>query len=347
MSIQQFPLVIQTAYAELLDLLRTQHISSFPPGTTFRRRTVNNRPYWYAQEPTTPSGRKPERYLGADTPELERSITQAKKNKQSLDARKTIVTSLLSVGMPAPDPLTARLLERLVHEGFFRLRGVLVGSVAFQAYSGLLGIKLPGSTTRTGDLDLAQDYGVSLALDDALSKPILNILLSVDEGFTAIPGLTPKTPPCSFATPHGYRVDILTTNRGADTDHPVRLPSMHVDALPLRHLDFLLRHPVQAALLTRQGLLVTVPSPSRYAIHKLILGIIRQTGAENIAKASKDIRQAEILITGLLAAGHGHALKEAYHEAQMRGQSWQKKIQQGINQLPQQLQNELIAYQVL
>ncbi|WJI64332.1 GSU2403 family nucleotidyltransferase fold protein [Mesorhizobium sp. C416B] len=38
-----------------------------------------------------------------------------------------------------------------------------------------------------------------------------------------------------------------------------------------RFLDFLIRDPIRTALLHRSGLPVLVPSPQRYAIHKLIV----------------------------------------------------------------------------
>ena len=70
MALQDLPLVIQTSYAELLDQLRLAIASSVPEGSTFRKRTISGKTYWYIQEPTTRTGRSPERYFGADTPEL-------------------------------------------------------------------------------------------------------------------------------------------------------------------------------------------------------------------------------------------------------------------------------------
>ncbi len=64
MAIQELPLVLQTSYAELADLLRVQAASEFPTGSTFRKREISGKSYWYAQEPTGLQGRPPERYLG-------------------------------------------------------------------------------------------------------------------------------------------------------------------------------------------------------------------------------------------------------------------------------------------
>lgn len=73
---------------------------------------------------------------------------------------------------------------------------------------------MPGAAIRTGDLDLAQDYGVSVALDESLESPLIDILQSVDAGFAAVPSLAGPNVAASYARPGGYRGDILTTNRG-------------------------------------------------------------------------------------------------------------------------------------
>ncbi|MBL3684602.1 hypothetical protein F2981_18295 (plasmid) [Sinorhizobium meliloti] len=48
-------------------------------------------------------------------------------------------------------------------------------------------------------------------------------------------------------------------------------------AQPLRFLDYLIYHPIRAVLLHGAGVLVNVPAPQRYAIHKLIVASRRLT----------------------------------------------------------------------
>jgi hypothetical protein len=163
-----FPLALQTLYAELLDQLQLAQVGDLPAGTSFRKRILSGRDYWYAQPPTTPTGRPKEMYLGADTPELSALIAQTTSASAARKTRRSIVRSLVSGGFFAPDALTGDLAEALAMSGVFRLRGVLVGTSAFQAYGPLLGVRLRGTALRTADLDLAQDYGVSLALDDTI-----------------------------------------------------------------------------------------------------------------------------------------------------------------------------------
>ncbi len=76
--------------------------------------------------------------------------------------------------MIAPDKMSGDVVEALAAGDLFRLRGVLIGTVAFQTYSGILGVRLPHPWQRswTGDVDVAQDYAISAEVNDSL-PPIL------------------------------------------------------------------------------------------------------------------------------------------------------------------------------
>lgn len=336
---QELPLVIQTSYAELVDLLRVQSASDFPAGSTFRKREISGKTYWYVQEPTGPTGRPPERYLGPDTDALAAAIEKGQAAKADADARKSIIRSLKGAGIPEPDPLTAAVIETLADAGVFRLRGVLVGTVAFQTFAGLLGVKLPGASIRTGDVDIAQDYGVAVAIDDSIDAPFLEILKQVDKRFAPVPHISSPTAATTYARPGGYRVDVLTTNRGKDRDDPVRLPSLKTDAVPLRFMDFLLKETVQAAVLSKTGVLVNVPTPERYAVHKLVVATMRHSTGESAAKADKDIVQAATLIEALSVKRRLGDFKSALAEAKKRGAGWRERIKDGLSRLPDHLRD--------
>jgi hypothetical protein len=80
-----------------------------------------------------------------------------------------------------------------------------------------------------------------------------------------------------------------------------------------------------------------VPAPERYAVHKLILSRRRRAAD---AKASKDSRQAEVLLQILLQK-RPHELKRALEEARARDPSWRELLEGGIAQLPPVLQGSL------
>lgn len=329
-----FPIALQTLYAELLDQLQLAQIGDLPAGTTFRKRRLSERDYWYAQPPTGPNGRSKELYLGPDTPELAILISQTKEAGVARKARRSIVRSLLSAGYFALDALTGDLVDALAKAGLFRMRGILIGTSAFQAYGPLLGLRLPGAAVRTADLDLAQDYGVSLALGDTIDPLMLEALQSVDPSFRAIPDTFNPALPLAYVNADQFRVDILTTNRGAPSRGGSALPSLGTGAVALRFLDFLLRDPVEAALLHRSGVLVSIPSPARYAVHKLIVAIDRK--GPGAIKAAKDITQAEILIQALTQGRRQDELLEVWEEALGRGEGWRTRLIKGHARLRDQ-----------
>jgi len=337
MALQRLPLAIHTNVADLIDQLRIAQIETFGRGASFLRRERKGRFYWYVRSPQV-QGERNERYLGLETPELLATIEAAKASRTALDGRRLIVRSLRGAGLHAPDDRTGRILRALSAAGAFRLRAVVVGTVAFQTYGALLGFTLPSQAVRTGDLDIAQDYGVSIALDDALDMSFLDVLRGADPAFTAVPKLDPGKS-ATYRTPDGYAVDVLTTSRDAGDAETSRLAALNTDATPLRFMDFLLRETVDAAVLHEDGVLVRVPAPARYAVHKLMIS--RKRSQAN-PKRRKDLEQAQSLIQAL-SADDPFALREAYAEARGRGEAWRKLLDEAVSLLPQTAQVALDA----
>jgi len=327
--IQRLPLAIHTNVADLLDQLRVAQIATFGDGAAFLRRERKGRFYWYVRSRQI-RGERAERYLGLETTALLATIEAAKAEKSAADGRRMIVRGLRGAGLHAPDERTARILRALATAGAFRLRAVVVGTVAFQTYGPLLGFVLPAQAVRTGDLDIAQDYGVSIALDDGLDCPFIDVLRGADPTFTAVPKLDPSKS-ATYRTIDGYAVDVLTTSRGGGDEETSRLPSLNTDATPLRFLDFLLRDPVDAAILHDDGVLVRAPAPARYAVHKLIIS--RKRSQAN-PKRRKDLEQARALIDAL-AQDDPFALRDAYAEARDRGETWRQLLDEAVSLLPE------------
>ena len=158
-----------------------------PPEGRFTPVTVKDRKYWYFDIADGKRGRT-RRYVGpADDPDIAERVAAHKSDKDDLRARRRIVSSLTREGgMIAADVMTGDFVEALAAGGLFRLRGVLIGTVAFQTYSRLLGIRLPMAAILTGDADIAQDYAVSCEVGDSL-PPILDLLQGIDPSFGAVP----------------------------------------------------------------------------------------------------------------------------------------------------------------
>jgi len=260
-------------------------------------------------------------------------IKKATTAKSNADGRRAIRRSLVAGGLPEPGTFTASVIGALVLAGVFRLRGIIVGMVAFQTCAGHLGFRLPASAIPTGDLDLARDYGVSVAPDDKPDQPLFEIPKAGDPASAPVPTMAYPLVATTYARPGGYRVDVLTTNRGAGRDAPVRLSSLQTDALPLRFLDFLLRDTVEAAVLTGFGTLVNVPSPERYAVHKMIVSTLSRTSGESAVKADKDLVQSGILIEALILKGRHDDLADVLREAVQRGAAWKDRLKRSAARL--------------
>jgi hypothetical protein len=155
------------------------------------------------------------------------------------------------------------------------------------------------------------------------------VLKEVDNTFRALPHVHSDKSVTSYRANGGLGVDFLTPNEGPDTDAPQRLPALQTDADPLRFLGFLIRDPEPAVVLQDAGIYVTVPSPERYAVHKLIVSRRRRPGA---AKQQKDVQQSAALLA-LLAQKRPFELKSIWKEA-YRGKTWRQLLGEGLSQLP-------------
>ena len=149
----------QTMFADLLQrCLDAEFDEEFHSSGIFKRRKRGGKFYWYYKPPGRDAK---ERYVG---PVTDKSIADRVERfsdiKSDYRDRQRMVRALTAAGLVPPDSLTGRLVEAMWQAGFFRLRGVLVGTVAFQAYAGLIGIDVRGRAMQTQDADFAQIHGV-------------------------------------------------------------------------------------------------------------------------------------------------------------------------------------------
>ncbi len=327
---------MQTTYAELLDRCRaTAFNEAFPEDGTFVPKTINDRRYWYFQKSST-AGRE-QKYVGSETPDLLEQISQHKQTRDDERERRALVSALIrTYGFQRPLKEIGDIVAALARAGVFRLRGILVGTVAYQTYAPMLGARLPHSSLQTGDVDVAQFKNVSVAVGDQI-PPLLDVLRNVDKTFRAVPHIHQRSV-TSYIAKGGLRVDFLTPNEGPDTDVPIHLPALQTDAEPLRFLDFLIHDPEPAVVLHNAGIYVLVPSPQRYAIHKLIISRRRQEGA---AKRDKDIRQSVALLE-TLNEKRPYELKSSWDEAFNRGPAWRQTLAKGLSDIPSKTRDAVL-----
>jgi hypothetical protein len=324
----------RTLYAELEQRsLDASFDAAFPPTGNFVRVPVKGRDYWYFEDR---HAEKKRRYVGpAADPAISRRVEEFGRSKEQFRGRRRLVSTLVrEARFSAPDRLTGDIVEALERAGLFRLRAVLIGTIAFQTYSAYLGVRLPGAIVQTGDADFAQFYSISHEVEDEIPS-VLDVLKSVDPSFRPIPHRGDGRYTSQYINGTSYLVEFLTPNRGSDdyADKPARMPALgDTAAQPMRFMDFLIRDPVRALMLHGDGIPVLVPAPERYAVHKLIVANQRLTGS-GIAKREKDLKQSRQLFEALQLARMDRELAEVFVEAWNRGAAWQEVIRGGMGYL--------------
>ena len=336
--IDRLPVPIQTLYAELVDRAWSGSIAELmAAGGAAYTREVNGRLYWYWQPSTGPDGREKARYLGPDSEEMRGRIQEQRDLATIKQERVNLVRALRAARMPGPDALSGNIVAALASAGAFRLRAVLVGSVAFQTYLPLLGVRLPSALSTTGDLDIGQFHSIALAVEDEIDADLLTVLRRVDPRFQAVTSPMDARQVLRYAIRVGqqetFSVDVLCPLRGPLRGSVTALKALRSSAQILKHLDFLLYREVNAAVLHGPGIPVNVPAPERYALHKLVVSEMRIDTATSQAKAAKDLGQADSLIR-VLASDRPDHLEEAWKELRGRGPKWRLKADRAVARLP-------------
>ncbi|HSA59585.1 MAG TPA: GSU2403 family nucleotidyltransferase fold protein [bacterium] len=303
---------------------------------TFVRKTVKGKIYWYLQR--YEEGQAKQVYFGRTDGKTEAQVVEARKKrrgereilKKMRNDEERRAAALRRAGLPFADAAAATVLESLSEKSLIDRGGVLVGSHAFAAYSGILGFLFEKQSLKTLDIDVVGDK--TLRPDDRSDVPAMEIL-SAD--FRPIPPLSLKNLPNRFASPHGLRVDFLIPQRGKPKAGCRAVGLKDVGAEPLPFLDFLIERPIRVALLSPWGgIPVTIPDPSRFAIHKLIVSV-RRSVAED-AKRAKDLVQARQLIVAC-AQERPADLKQALRDARDRGKRWRQSLNRAVTALPDEI----------
>lgn len=317
------------AYHDLLRALREEAVSELRGTPT--RVARNGRIYWYDSFRVGNEVRK--HYIGEDSPDLRERLAAHRSGREDAAARRRnrarLVRILRAEGFLGLDPTTGSLMAALAGAGVFRLGGTVVGTHAFRLYEGELGLRLDlDQTAQTDDIDIASFERLSLALEDAASPPVQQVL--AEFAFAPVPSLMPGKAWRWKQTAGETLIEFLTPAFGEETLRP--LPALGVEAQALHHLNYLIADPVPAAVAYRNGVLVQVPRPERFAIHKLIVADRRR--AEDRLKSRKDRAQAAFLI-GALAEDRPEDLAEAYEDALKRGPKWRERIAASLSQMPE------------
>ena len=302
------------------------------PGT-FVCKAVKSKTYWYLQYHE--AGKQKQVYLGPENDRTQELVknwdTIRQEGKLSQQRRQEMCAMLKADGMLSLDASIAKVLSLLADSGVFRLGVVLVGTQAFRSYGNLLGVRLMGSSLQTHDIDITQDLNIDIALQTNINVDLSNVIDRAEMGFIPIPSLNSKHPSTSFKVRRKeIKLDVLTPLIGKPESGPIKLNSLNTFAQPLRFLDFLIDEPLQIVLIDNAGILVNVPHPARFAIHKCIISQHRTITEK--AKSEKDLFQAEQLFEILLDT-NDTAISTAWSDLNKYGKNWQDHAQKGINKI--------------
>jgi hypothetical protein len=322
--------IAHAAYQDLRSELQDAQVAEII-GTPHRERR-GARSYWYDMYRVGTSVRK--RYLGEDSAEMADRIARHRELATNADKRAANRTRLIRLlraeGVMTLDATTGSALAALAQAGTFRLGGTLVGTMAFRHYEVELGVRLGQTETmQTGDIDIAQVERLSLALGDTVETRLETTFKDLD--FAPVPALDSTAIWRWRQTKGTVLVEFLTPSFRAEED--IRpLPALGVSAQSLHFLNYLIAEPIKAVALYRSGVLVQIPRPEAYAIHKLIVAD-RRTGPTAL-KALKDRAQAALLVAAL-AEDRPDELREAYADALSRGPHWQAHVAASLARMPE------------
>lgn len=322
MKTNAIPPAVQTLFADLL-----QQVETAPVAGSVYRRTLDGAEYIYAKIPVG-SGRVDQFVGKSGDPEAEARAESLGLGTEMAAQRRRIVSILRREGLAGPDRTMGAILDALAHAGLFNAGAVLVGTAAYLVSEPLVGSRLPSSTLMTGDLDLAT---ASLALTAEPPERLETILRKADPTFGGVPQLKPKAPPSRFRNASGYLVDLVTPTRTREDSNPVALAALNAGAAPLQYLAWLIDGSVRTAALWGAGVLVNVPQPARYAVHKLILA--QRRDASGRLKRAKDLDQAKALIE-VLRKHDPFSLEDALNDARAQGdKGWSEPIFRSLDEI--------------
>ena len=323
----ELSLSAQTAYAQLFDVAATSELSRSVASLrgSFARKTVKGRDYWYFQF-TDLAGALRQLYVGPDSDPVRALVTQSKRPRE--EPLQPLARSAIALGCVPVLSRHFRVIRRLSEYGFFRAGGMLIGIHAFLSYGNVLGVRW-GEAARTQDLDLAHaGKNLAVALPASVQVDTHGAIESLQMGLLPIGSLGSKSG-ATYINPKDpeFRLDFLTTlHRGKE--QPFEHPDLRVTLQPLKFMEYSLESVGQAVVFSEAGgVIVNIPHPARYALHKLL--IYGERKGAFLQKSQKDLWQSAALL-GYLKDRRAWEVEEAWSDLLARGKGWVARAGQGL-----------------
>ncbi|MDQ0470544.1 GSU2403 family nucleotidyltransferase fold protein [Labrys wisconsinensis] len=315
------PGTVLTLYADLVQKIEA---ARYLPAT-ISRKTVKGEVYLYADEKH--GGTRRQRYIGPQIdPEAAKEAEQIQFTSQQAKLWRDQVTMIRRAGIPGPSLEVGRLLEAISRSGMFGTGLILVGTVAFGLYPLVVGKRLRGAAMMTQDADLA----VASIADVRGDADLTTVLQRADPTFRPVPPLDRESLPKKFQAASGFEVEVLTPVRTRADVENVAVKGLGAGATPLHFLEFLIRDSMRAVALYNSGVPVTIPTPARYAVHKLIIAQERRNGT---MKRIKDLAQARILRDAFVGTEHAFDWQALMEDVTARGGKWKANVDRSLRML--------------
>ncbi|MBU0714919.1 MAG: nucleotidyltransferase domain-containing protein [Verrucomicrobia bacterium] len=190
---------------------------------------------------------------------------------------------------------------------------IMIGSWCLLFYKDYFQQSSYRAAIRTRDLDflipLPQRFAVKVDLHDLLRDLGFVINFKGQDGWITLqhPDLI---------------IEFLIPERGRGTHKPVLVPDLGVNAQSLRFLDFLATDTIRVRF---HDLILRVPHPANFALHKLIIASRRQSD-----KGERDRSQAVQVLQALIQSGEKATIRARFSKAPAK---WQTCIRKNLAEM--------------
>ena len=321
----------QTNFAELAEQAQARMLDRSIldlPGS-FNKKAIKGVEYWYWQFRDL-EGKTRQSYLGPDDERLRNLIRQRAEGKgRGHDGLARLAHACSSLGCMNITPQHFKVINRLAEHGFFNAGGVLIGTHAFIAMANMLGVRWSGGWS-TNDIDFAHaGKNVSLALPTNTDANVHDAITSLEMGLLPAKSIT-TGPGATYLNAKGeMRIDLLTVSGRSDAVY--RHEPLNVNLEPLKFMEFSLEKTTQTVIISGENaLVVNIPSPVRYALHKLV--VMAEREEQFRTKIVKDAGQVASIVSYALERSP-HALEDAAVDLMGRGRGWRSRITLGTGLL--------------
>jgi len=258
------------------------------PGTLAERKNDNGTRFWVHRY-SDAVGRRQEVYIGkVDDQAVMARVAELRDRIEAANATISRVRLLARAGFATVDRKAYATLASLHNHGLFSAGAILVGSHAYGALLNAVGVRAVPYATE--DVDIARAQALALTGSPAF----LEMLRETGIRFLEVPQLSRRAPSVSFAERGGsrLRVDLLAPSK-SDGYSTVAVPELRAHARAVPYLGYLLAASQEVPALSAYGaVMVRVPVPERYAVHKLIVSQLRA----KTSTPAKDLQQAATLL---------------------------------------------------